>query len=395
MDFLDSGRIWTKSFMAVCMSSFFMLLNFYLLATVLPLYVQETMNGTQQQMGLVITCWSIGVVLLRIFAGTWTDRYGEKRVTLLALSVFLLASILYFGASGSILLLLLVRAIHGGSYGAASTSASALAANLVPDSRKGEGIGYFGMFMSIAMVIGPAFGIFLWNRFENGTILLSVSAAISVFALGSAMLVKPGKNAVRAGRKAKLTWRSLIEKKALPVSLAGFMLSFAYSSLVSFITVYTKEQGQEEASVFFIVFAILIILSRPFIGRVFDRYGGHVLVYPGILLFAAGMFMLSQEKTAPMLLFSGAVLGLGYGALFPSFQTIAIQSVSRERGGIATSTFFLLFDLGYGVGSFVLGLIAGAADYRVMYIVAGMAGLLSGVVYYLFHHRRQPLHSFP
>ncbi|HIW32771.1 MAG TPA: MFS transporter [Candidatus Paenibacillus intestinavium] len=263
--------------------------------------------------------------------------------------IFLLSSIFYFGVA-SIALLFIIRIIHGGSYGVAATSTSALATDIIPESRKGEGIGYFSMFMSVAMVVGPALGIMVWK---------------------------------------KISFKNLIDKNALPISLAGFILAISYSSLTLYITSYTKELDQENsAGLFFIVFALTIIISRPFIGKMFDRLGENFLAYPGLICFASGMIILSQETSSTVLLLSAVIMGLGYGAILPCFQTIAIQSVPAERRGLATATFFLLFDAGYGVGSYLMGVIATHSNYRVMYFSAGVLALISLFIYYLMHHRQ-------
>lgn len=150
-------KIWTKNFITVCLSSFFLYFNFYILATVFPLYVKDSLNGNQQQMGLAITTYVIGTVLIRPISGPWVDRLGKKKMAVVGMAIFLIATLCYFGPKG-ILLFLLIRFIHGMSYAVGSTAENTIASSLVPESRQGEGIGYFSMFMSLAMVIGPACG---------------------------------------------------------------------------------------------------------------------------------------------------------------------------------------------------------------------------------------------
>ncbi|TDF95053.1 MFS transporter [Paenibacillus piri] len=388
---LDGGKIWTKPFLLLSMSSFFMFLNFYMLATTLPLFVKDVLGGSQQQMGLVITLYVVGNVLFRPFSGRWVDRFGKKKMAVLSLAVFFIASLLYLGTY-ELALLLMVRIIHGASYGVASTATSAIAADIVPASRKGEGIGYFSMFMSIAMVIGPALGLVLWNA-SGDTALLGTGLVVSLCSLLLAMALRmplEDRKPEQAMPRTKWTWSNLIEKKALPVSMAGFVLAFSYSSLTAFMSSYTIELHQSGiTSYFFICFAVMIVLSRPLIGKVFDKYSEHYLAYPGIVLFIVGMVLVSQAQTGWMLLAAGAIMGLGYGALLPCFQTLAMKLAPAHRTGLATGTFFLFFDLGYGFGSYVLGLIAAGTNYRTMFLAASIIVLLSAVIYYVFHHRAQ------
>jgi MFS family permease len=394
-------RIWTKDFIFVCLSNFFVSLNFYILATAFPLYVKDILNGNEQQMGLAITIYSIGIVLIRPFSGQWVDRFGKKKMAVVGLVIFLIASISYFGAMG-IILFLVIRFLHGMSYAVASTATNTIASSLIPISRQGEGVGYFSMFMSLAMVIGPACGLFLWKD-KNITVLILAGCIISALSLlfVIAMRVTQQKqNSTRLvqntepPKKRRMHWSDFIELKALPISLLAFLLAFSYSSLSGFLASFTAEINQTQvASLFFVVFAMMIVLFRPIVGKVFDKYKEHYLYYPAILMFAVGLLMLSQAHSGKMVLFSGLIMGIGYGALFSCFQALTVKLSPIHRRGIATATFLLFFDSGYGLGSYSMGLIASIVNYSMMYAVAGIITLLSVILYYLFHHRPQAKQS--
>ncbi|QHW32735.1 MFS transporter [Paenibacillus rhizovicinus] len=389
-------KIWTRNYIVVCMSSFFMFLTFYILATAFPLYVKEGLHGDQQQMGLVITVYVIGGVLLRPFSGGWVDRYGQKKMAIVGMVVFLAACISYFGTKNGILLFLVARLIHGMAYALASTATSTVAASIIPASRQGEGMGYFSMFMSIGMVVGPAMGLFLWKDKNVNVLLLAICiiAAISL-AFTIAMKVPERKRnaelqpAPEKKRKG-FHWSDIVEPSALPISFVGFILSFSYSSLSGFMSSFTSEINESKVtSSFFVAFAVMIVAFRPMIGKVFDRYKEHYLYYPGIFLFSVGMLMLSQAHSGTMVLVDGVIMGIGYGALLPCLQALAMKLAPEHRRGSATGTFFLMFDLGYGIGSYIMGLIASYTDYRMMYVVAGIVPIASVVGYYLLHHRKQ------
>lgn len=373
-----------------------MFLTFYILATAFPLYVKDSLNGNQQQMGLAITIYVIGGVLIRPFSGQWVDRFGKKKMAVIGMVIFLIACVCYFGTKG-IVLFLVIRLIHGMSYAIASTATSTAASSLIPDSRQGEGMGYFSMFMSIAMVVGPALGLFLWKDKNINVLLLAVCAIAALSLLFTIGMRTPQHNQNTAElvpnlepvkKKKGLRWSDFIEPKALPISLVGFILAFSYSSLSGFISSFTAEIHQSHVTgYFFVAFAIMIVLFRPVIGKVFDKYKEHYLYYPGILLFGVGMLLLSRSHSGAMVLVSGVIMGIGYGALLPCFQALAIKLAPEHRRGSENGTFFLMFDLGYGLGSYFMGMIASFTDYRMMYVVAGLITLLSVVVYYLLHHR--------
>lgn len=398
---LKNNKIWTKNFIVICLSNFFISLNMYVLAAAFPLYVKDEFNGSQQQMGLAITVFVIGVVLIRPFAGRWVDQWGQKKIALIGMTIFLVASIAYFGAAG-ILLFFIIRFIHGMSYALASTAENTIASSIVPDSLQGQGMGYFSMFMSLAMVIGPAIGLFLWRN-QSSTELISAICTFTIVAflfLEMARLKKQpneSKPSIPVKRQ-RFHWSDLIELKALPISMTGFILSFSYSSISGFFPIFADSiHHSEVAGTFFIAFALMIVLPRPAVGKVFDLYGENYLFYPGIIIFGIGLLLLSQAHSDLMILLIGLILGTGYGALFSSFQSLAVKLVPIHRRGSATATFFLFFDSGYGLGSYFMGLIASLTDYRTMYVNAGIIALLSVFLYFPFHHRmhlkKRSLHS--
>ncbi|PZE21235.1 MFS transporter [Paenibacillus xerothermodurans] len=381
-------NLWSKNFLSVCLSNFFIFMTFYILAVTLPAFVLDDLHGSQQQIGLVTTVFVIAGVIFRPLTGKWLDELNRRKITLASMILFTLCSFLYL-AVDDFTQLLILRVIHGVSFGIAATATSAIVIDIIPEERKGEGIGYFTLFMSIAMVIGPFLGLTLISR-SSFTYLFAACAVFSLLSFLTGLLTRIPERTAVAVRESSWSWRRFIEPKAVPIAVAGFVLAFSYGAISTFISVYAKSLGMESAaSYFFVVFAAVILLSRPFTGRLFDRMGEHVLVYPGITLFVAGMIWLSQAESAAVLLLSGAVIGLGFGALLPSFQAIAIKASPVHRRGLATGTYFVFFDTGYGVGSYLLGMLAAYTDYHFMYLIGGVIVATTAVIYYGLHHRAQ------
>jgi len=386
---LERQPLWRKDFLSICLSSLFLFITYYALVATLPIYVMEILNGGDREAGLTLTAFIIAAVLFRPLAGKWVDELGRKKIFLLFSAVFMVSTFLYFGIA-SLLFLLALRFVHGVSFGFATTAMAAIATDLVPDERKGEGIGYYAMFMNIAMVIGPFMGLTIMHQFSFTTlvVILSVLSILS-FVCGGLTRVLEHKSSAKPTANRSFHWKNFIEPGAVPISLTALLLSFAYSGLLSFIPVYAKELGMMEvSSYFFVIYAIMIVVSRPFTGRLFDRMGENIVVYPSIILYAIGLILLSQAHTPIMFLVASGVIGLGYGSVFPSFQAIAIKSSPTERRGLATGTYFLLLDTGMGVGSFVLGIIASSTNYSFMYILSSLVVVFGGIVYYTLHHQR-------
>lgn len=389
---MENKSLWNRDFFTICFSSFFIFITFYILAVTLPSFVLDHLHGSNQDIGLVTTVFVIAAVIFRPLTGKWLDEVDRKKLVIVSLISLTICSVLYLFISDYYLLLIL-RFIHGIAFGISATATSTLVLDTIPENRKGEGIGYFSLFMSLAMVFGPFIGLTLTTHTSFNALFIIV-ALLSFLSLVCVILTNVP---VHTPIKSTLsTWniKRYIEPKAIPISLVGFVIAFSYGALSTFVSVYAQSIGLEHmASYFFIVFASVILLSRPFTGKIFDRFGEHVLVYPGIILFIIGMIWLSQAYSAPVFLITGGIIGLGFGAILPSFQTIAIQASLKNRRGLATSTYFVFFDSGYGFGSYILGIIATKTSYHMMYFVGGIVVLLALVIYYIFHHRKQKINN--
>ncbi len=181
-----------------------------------------------------------------------------------------------------------------------------------------------------------------------------------------------------------------IEYKALPISLVTLFVGFAYSGVLSFINFYAQDLKLiEAASFFFIVYAIVVLFSRPITGRLFDRKGANFVIYPALLVFAGGMALLSQVHVGWTLLLAGAIIGLGYGNYTSSAQAVSIKVTPSNRLGLATSTFFMCIDIGFGIGPYVLGFLIPYTGYRGLYLSMVGVILLSMIFYYFMHGKKE------
>jgi MFS family permease len=385
---MQKQTLWNRDFIFICFSNFFIFITFYILAVTLPSFVLDQLQGSKQEIGLVTTVFVIAGVIFRPFAGLWFDEKNRKKIIFYSLILFTVSSVLYLMVT-SFYMLLMLRIIHGIAFGIAATATSASAIEIIPEDRKGEGIGYFTLFMSLAMVIGPFLGLTIATHYTFN-LLFILCSVFSFLAFVCGMVTRIPQRLTSIKIAQTWSWSRFFEAKALPISLAGAVLAFSYGAISTFISVYARALGMEQvASYFFMVFAAVILLSRPFTGKMFDRFGAHVLVYPGIFLFVVGMIWLSQAQTAFVFLFTGGVIGLGFGALVPSFQALAIKSAPSHRRGLATGTYFVLFDTGYGLGSYLLGIVAAKTNYHTMYLIAGLIVACSAFIYYFLHHKKE------
>lgn len=378
----NNKPIWTKNFINIFVSNFFIFTVFYGLLTLMPLYVLDMPNGTMSQAGLVTTIFLLSVILVRPFSGIIIERLGKKRMLVTSMLAFAISTFLYT-LTDDITVLLILRFIHGISFSIATTVTLSIAAVIVPPERRGAGLGYFGMSMNLAMVAGPFLALTLQSFVVYRSIYILFGVLMIIGWLCS-LVVENTNEEIPARIKKKLTWSDLFERKSLAIASVGLFISFSYASILSFLSIYAQSIGLiEVASYFFLVFALAMIISRPFTGRVFDEKGPNVVIIPSIIIYAVGLFMLSMTTSTWMLLVSGALIGVGYGTLLPCFQTLAIQASPKHRSAYATATFFTLYDTGIAAGSLILGIVAFYLGNAYMYMaLSGFVILI--VIYYIW-----------
>ncbi|MBN8210226.1 MFS transporter [Bacillus sp. NTK071] len=358
--------IWTKSFINIFVSNLFVFIVFYALLTLLPIYVTDAIGGSESQAGLIITIFLLSAIIVRPFSGRLIDRFGKKNMLVTSATFFAVTSFLYPLIDHYIALLLL-RFFHGVWFSIVTTAAGAIAADSIPKERRGEGLGYFAMSMNLAVVTGPFIALTLLQFVSYVTIFLILSGIMIVGVLCT-IGVKTIENTDPV-KISKLTFEDLFEKKSFPIAIVGLFVAFSYASVISFISLYAKSLDLlDAAGFFFAVFAVAMLVSRPFTGRLFDTRGPNTVILPAFVLFAIGLMTLSFTNVAWMLLLAGAFIGLGYGSIVPSFQTLAIQAAPESRSAHATATFFTFFDTGIATGSYVLGLIVTTMGYANLYM---------------------------
>lgn len=386
---MSSEKLWTRNFISISASTLFLFLTFYCLLVLLPLYALEDLHGQETDAGLVVTVFLLAAILIRPIAGQWLGRIGKQQLLLASLFLFLGADLMYF-FTHSLLSLLVLRFIHGISFGIVTTVCGTIVADLIPNSRRGEGMGYYAMAMNLAMVVGPFIGLTTFYKWgANAAFIISSIFALFALILGGSLRLPKETRALPNKMQASFSIQHLFEASAVRISVTAAFFSFVYASILSFVSVYAKEIGLEKtSSYFFVVYAAVMLLSRPFTGRLFDRRGANVILYPAIICFAGGMLLLSLAHTALLFLLAAACIGLGWGTMFPCFQTIAIQKAAPPRRGVATATFLSIFDTGIGIGSFLIGLAAVHIQLSSLYSYCALLVLSGIIVYYALNRER-------
>ncbi|MDR2883616.1 MAG: MFS transporter [Deferribacteraceae bacterium] len=371
------SKLWNKNFIALLLTNLFTANCFYILLAVVPLFVVEGLQMSKSHVGLVMGAFSITGVLTRPIAGFLLDNIGRRVIYIVALSLFMLCTVGYI-FTATFITLLTLRLMHGVGWGLVSTSGSTVAADVIPPSRRAEGLGYFGMSMSIGMAMGPALGVFMlkYLPFEDVFIYSAIFALASVL-FGLSIKMPPFE------RKAvKFSIKALVEKRVLGLALIFMFYGISYGSVMGFAILYGNQLNVHNSGLFFLIFAIVMIIIRPIVGKRLDRGGvGHSMGF-GLLLVMGAIFMLSRA-TGQTLYFAAAVLlGVGGGIVVPLLTAMTMNVVPANRRGAASATVYTCLDIGIGGGGVLFGRIADLWGISTMYTISCVFLIVPLIFYY-------------
>ena len=384
-------KLWTTTFVVNMLLNFIFYLVFYLPTVVIGTMAMERYHASASIGGILSGIFIVGGFIARLWAGNNMKRLGAKKLLYIGTLIYFLLTFAYFFVH-SVVLLLILRLVHGLGFGIAATASGTLAGAIVPSSRRGEGIGYYALSVTLSSAVGPFLSMFLY-RTSGFYSLIWLSALLLFIALVGIFFIHVEKttdssNSVDNKVHKKFAWSNYFEKEVLPISLIAFLIGISYSSILSFMDAYARNiHLSEAASFFFFVYAITVLLSRPITGRVFDGFGDNFVMYPTYLFFALGLLLIGFAHSGWMLLLAAIFIGLGYGSFSPFGQAIAIRNSEAHRLGITTSTFFGFMDMGVGFGPFILGMFMPLLGYRNLYFASAILALLIAVIYHFVHGR--------
>lgn len=384
-------KLWTTTFVVNMLLNFIFYLVFYLPTVVIGTMAMERYHASASIAGILSGIFIVGGFIARLWSGNNMKRLGAKKLLYIGTLIYFLLTFAYFFVH-SVVLLLILRLVHGLGFGIAATASGTLAGAIVPSSRRGEGIGYYALSVTLSSAVGPFLSMFLY-RTSGFYSLIWLSALLLFIALVGIFFIHVEKttdssNSVDNKVHKKFAWSNYFEKEALPISLIAFLIGISYSSILSFMDAYARNiHLSEAASFFFLVYAITVLLSRPITGRVFDGFGDNFVMYPTYLFFALGLLLIGFAHSGWMLLLAAIFIGLGYGSFSPFGQAIAIRNSEAHRLGITTSTFFGFMDMGVGFGPFILGMFMPLLGYRNLYFASAILALLIAVIYHFVHGR--------
>lgn len=373
-------KLWTREFVLSCLANLLAFASFYFILTVLPLFVTEVLGGDKGQVGYIFSIFAFSSLLARPLIGKGLDKIGRHVIARVSV-VCLFLTMLVYNSVTTLWSLLLLRAIHGVCWGGTTTSLATLATDFIPAKRRGEGIGYYGLSMSLAMFMAPILALAALQQFTYASVFytgvaLAALALICVFAMKKRSLPK-FEPAPKAG--------GMLEKRVFAYAAIVFCLSTLYSGILSFIVLFAKEIHVENSGVYFLANALTLVISRPYAGTVFDKQGPVRIMCVGLAALAATFICLYFAASYVLFILSALCLGVGFGIIHSTSIALAINKVDAARRGVANGTILTAFDLGMGIGATLLGLVANYAGLKNMYLLSGLLVMIPFGIFYATH----------
>jgi MFS family permease len=374
------SETWIKDFSFTWINRFSFFLAHHLTRPILPLYL-VSFGASSTVIGAVMAVFTITATITRIPVGLLIDRIGRKPFLIAGVALFALGNFGYMWAPG-ILLMLPFRMLHGVGWSGCTTAIATLAADIAPQKRRGELIGYAAMASSLGGAIGPVAGFALLQRFDFLGVFLGAAALLFVSLILAAFVKEPG-HGPRDNRHE--TWIDLlvIPETLLP-ALAVAFLSFGHGGIFTFLPIHALKLGLENPGLWFGLYALCLLLSRPVAGPLSDRISRRAVIIPGLTLNLLGIGILALASSPAWLMAAAVVGGFGTGAAQPALMTVAVDQTSPQRRGQSMAQYQCFYDLGIGVGSLTLGAFLDLFDqnFSLMYAATALVALIGLWIYW-------------
>ena len=368
-------RLWNRNYCKVMAANFTLFFAFYVLTPLLPLYLSEHFGATKDVIGLVLSGYTITALLFRPFSGYFVDSFPRRTVLLICFGTFAIFFAGYLAAS-TLLLFTIVRTLHGGPFGALTVANSTAAIDVLPSSRRTEGIGYYGLSNNLSMAIAPTIGIFLYKFTDSFELLFWIALVVACIGWGIDATVKfPEKEIVR--NKSKLSWDRFFLVRGWLLGLNMVAFGFSFGVLSNYLAIYSKEvMGITGGTgTYFMLCSIGLMLSRLQGGKALRQGRLTHNAGSGMVISLIGYTLFILLPNGVGYYGSALLIGLGNGHMWPAFQNMTINVAANNQRGTANSTILISWDIGMGLGILLGGIISemlgyGAAFWTVVLVNA-------------------------
>ena len=332
--------------------------------------------------GLASGIYIVGALVARLLIGRYMDFIGRKRMLVLSAVLHMIFTVCYHFID-TMFFLCIIRFLHGVTYGMASTVIATNIASIVPESRRGEGIGYFSLSVTLGSAIGPFLGICLPQINALFALVLCDILSVSIVIISLMLKIDEIKIGFRQRVEVKsLRLRTFLEPTAMPIATVALLGAIGYSAVMSYIGAYSEAINLIlGGSLFYVAYSVACLIFRPISGVILDRYGNHIVMLPVLFIMILGFIAIAMAESNFMLLFGAALIGIGYGTIPSAGQAIAVQKVKLNKFSLATSTLYIALDTGNGIGPYILGMVVPVYGFRAVYICSAIAALAAFLFY--------------
>ncbi|HET7711135.1 MAG TPA: MFS transporter [Thermoanaerobaculia bacterium] len=340
--------LFTRRFAALWAFAFVTFFSAFQLLPAIPFHILD-LGGTKAQAGWFLAAYTFASAFAAPIMGSFADHLGRKRMLVTASLLFIGFSIAY-GVITNLPLLFLVGTIHGALWSAIMASSSALMSEYIPESRRTQGLSYYGLSGNLAIAIAPAVGLWVYH-FGWQVLCLEMAILSAAMAVG-AMLLQPVARA-SLGRSPAL--RELWDWRVTRVALTLTTIAIGYGGVTSYAAILAVERGIEPRSLYLSVFALTIILVRLLFSHLADRLPTTTIVYPSLAMVPIAFGILAVAKTRTHFALSAALFGMAFGAMWPAFISFILARTDPLRRARTFGSVVWAFDAGIGVGSLLIG----------------------------------------
>ena len=388
-------KLWNANYIKVMTTNFLLYFAFYLLTPLLPLYLSETFGATKDTIGIVLSGYTVAALIVRPFCGYVVDSFSRKKVLMLCLSGFAVFFAGYI-AAGTILMFAICRTLHGGPFGAVTVANSTCAIDVLPSSRRNEGIGLYGLSNNFAMAIAPSIGIYLHNMVDSYMILFWIAFVVAISAVLIAWTIRlPEKDIIRNKEKLSLDRFFLTRAWLLAINIA--MFGFCWGVLSNYLAIYSKEvlSITGGTGTYFALLSMCLFSSRLQGRKALSQGKLTQNAAEGMLISLVG-FTLFVAIPHPVAYYLSAILiGLGNGHLYPAFLNMFVHVARHDQRGTANSSILTGWDLGFGIGCLLGGIVAEHFGYTATFWMVAAENAVSVILFFLasrqFFERRKIL----
>ncbi len=371
--------LFSRNFILVNLGNFLMYNAFYMLLPILPLYLANELSASEALIGTILSLYTIAALITRPIAGFWLDRLNRKPL-MMCYYLFYISMCLSYTLAATIGLFFVIRFVHGIAFGSSTVGINTMAVDIIPEERRGEGLGIYTSSTSLAMATGPVISLFMHeNGIDFNTIFITVFC-VGLTGFLAAANIKPNKEIERSTKQFKLS--NLFLKAGLPEAVIMVLLTFGYGIITVYLSIYAKEEVgiTQGTGYYFSIFSAGLVTARLCSAMIL-RTGKFITVFAiGICSLIIGFFIVAFIHNPVAFFCSAICMGGGYGLISPTAQTMIINLGKDTERGAANATYLTFFDLGVGAGVFFGGIIAQYTNYSTAYAVA-FAFTIAGLVY--------------